>query len=102
MFNQANYNYERMQGTGFCHAMVPVINKLYPDNQGKRAELMQNHMQFFNTEPQWGACIIGLTAALEEKRAQGSEEITGIPSHPLNPVLWDRWQASEIPLTEAW
>ena len=20
----------------------------------------------------------------------------------LNPVLWDRWQASEIPLTEAW
>ena len=77
MFNQANYNYERMQGTGFCHAMVPVINKLYPDNQGKRAELMQNHMQFFNTEPQWGACIIGLTAALEEKRAQGSEEITG-------------------------
>lgn len=54
MFNQANYNYERMQGTGFCHAMVPVINKLYPDNQGKRAELMQNHMQFFNTEPQWG------------------------------------------------
>ena len=77
MFNQANYNYERMQGTGFCHAMVPVINKLYPDNAGKRAELMQNHMQFFNTEPQWGACIIGLTAALEEKRAQGSEEITG-------------------------
>ena len=37
---------------------------------------MQTHMQFFNTEPQWGACIIGLTAAMEEKRAQGSEEIT--------------------------
>lgn len=76
MFNQANYNYERMQGTGFCHAMLPIINKLYPNNKEKREELMQTHMQFFNTEPQWGACIIGLTAALEEKRAQGSEEIT--------------------------
>ena len=75
-FNQANYNYERMQGTGFCYAMTPVIQKLYPNDKEKRAELMKNHMQFFNTEPQWGACIIGLTAALEEKRAQGSEEIT--------------------------
>ena len=76
MFNQANYNYERMQGTGFCHAMVPVIEKLYPDDAEKRGELMTTHMQFFNTEPQWGACIIGLSAAMEEKRKQGSAEIT--------------------------
>lgn len=75
-FNQACYNYERMQGAGFCFSMTPIIEKLYPNNPEKRAELMQTHMQFFNTEPQWGACIIGLTAAMEEKRAQGSEEIT--------------------------
>lgn len=76
MFNQANYNYERMQGTGFCHSMVPIIDKLYPDNPEKRAERMKLQMQFFNTEPQWGACIIGLTAAFEEKKAQGIEEIS--------------------------
>ncbi len=76
MFNQSNYNYERMQGTGFCRSMLPIINKLYPDSPEKRAERMKLQMQFFNTEPQWGACIIGLTAAFEEKKAQGAEEIT--------------------------
>lgn len=75
-FNQANYNYERMQGVGFCYAMTPIIKKLYPNNPEKRAELMKTHMEFFNTEPQWGACIIGLTAAMEEQRAQGNEEVT--------------------------
>ena len=76
MFNQANYNYERMQGTGFCHAMIPIIEKLYPNNPEKRSELMTTHMQFFNTEPQWGACIIGLAAAMEEKRAESPGEIS--------------------------
>ena len=75
-FNQANYNYERMQGVDFCYAMTPIIKKLYPNNPEKRAELMKTHMEFFNTEPQWGACIIGLTAAMEEQRAQGNEEVT--------------------------
>ena len=75
-FNQSNYNYERMQGTGFCRSMLPVINKLYPNDPEKRAERMKLQMQFFNTEPQWGACIIGLTAALEEKKAQGEEDIS--------------------------
>ncbi len=76
MFNQSNYNYERMQGTGFCRAMLPVINKLYPKDPEKRAERMKLQMQFFNTEPQWGACIVGLTAAFEEKKAQGAEDIS--------------------------
>ncbi len=48
-------------------------------------------MNFFNTEPQWGACIIGLTAALEEKKAQGGEEIsddmiTSIKSSLMGPL----------------
>ncbi|MEG0177480.1 PTS system mannose/fructose/sorbose family transporter subunit IID [Anaerorhabdus sp.] len=76
MFNQANYNYERMQGTGFCHSMLPIIEKLYPNDKAKRAERMKLQMNFFNTEPQWGACIVGLSAALEEKKAQGAEEIS--------------------------
>lgn len=31
-FSHANYNYERLAGTGFCHAMAPIIEKLYKDN----------------------------------------------------------------------
>lgn len=91
MFNQANYNYERMQGTGFCHALIPVIDKLYPDDAEKRSELMTTHMQFFNTEPQWGACIIGLSVALEEKRKQApgeisEETITSLKSGLMGPL----------------
>ena len=56
--------------------MLPIINKLYPNDPEKRAERMKLHMNFFNTEPQWGACIIGLTAALEEKKAQSNDEIS--------------------------
>lgn len=32
-FSHANYNYERLAGTGFCHAMAPIIEKLYKDNR---------------------------------------------------------------------
>lgn len=91
MFNQSNYNYERMQGTGFAHAMLPVIQKLYPNEQDMQKQRMQLHMAFFNTEPQWGACIIGISAAFEEKIAQGNKEIeddliTSIKSGLMGPV----------------
>lgn len=76
MFSHSCYNYERMQGQGVLQAMVPIVNKLYPNDREKRAETLLNEMKFFNTEPNVGACIIGLAVSLEEKKAQGAEEIT--------------------------
>jgi PTS system mannose-specific IID component len=71
--NQACYNYERMQGVGFLHAMVPVINRLYKDNPEEKKAAMMRHTAFFNSEPCFGSPIVGLTVAMEEKRAEGAD-----------------------------
>jgi len=72
-FNQGCYNYERMQGVGFCHAMVPIISKLYKDKSKEKSEALQRHLGFFNTEPNFGSPIVGLTVAMEEERANGAD-----------------------------
>ena len=70
-FSHANYNYERMQGTAVAMALAPIIKKLYPDPDEKAAGL-KRHLTFFNTDPNFGAVILGGTIAMEEQRANGA------------------------------
>jgi len=70
-FSHANYNYERLQGTAFAQAMVPIIKKLYKDPEEVKAAL-KRHLVFFNTEPNVGGIIHGATIAMEEQRANGA------------------------------
>ncbi|MGN1399452.1 MAG: PTS system mannose/fructose/sorbose family transporter subunit IID [Erysipelotrichaceae bacterium] len=75
VFAHSCYNYERLQGTGFCYAMEPVISELYKDDpEGKKQALMR-HTAFFNTEVRIGSAIVGLTAAMEERIASGEKEL---------------------------
>ena len=68
------YNYERLQGLGNTNAFMPIIRALYPKE--RQAEELKKYLIFFNTEPSWmGTVVHGITAAMEEKRANG-EEIT--------------------------
>jgi PTS system mannose-specific IID component len=69
-FSHANYNWERYQGTGFAHAMTPIIKKLYQDPADIKAAL-KRHLVFFNTEPDTGGVIHGMVIAMEEQRALG-------------------------------
>jgi mannose/fructose/N-acetylgalactosamine-specific phosphotransferase system component IID/mannose/fructose/N-acetylgalactosamine-specific phosphotransferase system component IIC len=71
-FAHANYNYERLQGTGFAHAMTPVIRRLYKTEDEIRAAL-KRHLVFFNTEPNLGNIVHGTVIAMEEQRANGAE-----------------------------
>ena len=73
-FSHANYNWERYQGTGFAHAMAPIISKLYKDPDSVKAAL-KRHLVFFNTEPDTGGVIHGMVIALEEQRAMGNADI---------------------------
>ncbi|GEA29589.1 PTS system mannose/fructose/sorbose family transporter subunit IID [Clostridium diolis] len=70
-FAQSNYNYERLQATAFAHSMLPVIKKLYKNNEDKKAAV-QRHLAFFNTEPICGSVIHGITIAMEEEKASGN------------------------------
>ena len=88
--NQACYNYERMMGIGFLHAMTPALRKLYKDNKDLRIEAMQRHTSFFNCEPCLGSSIVGLVMAMEEQKALGAEldndAITSIKTGLMGPL----------------
>ena len=70
---QACYNYEKMQGLGFLHAMCPALGKLYAKDLEGRKAAMERHMDFFNTETVFGSAIVGLSLAMEEEVANGAD-----------------------------
>ena len=47
-FLHASYNYERLQGLGFAHAMKPVIDHLYPTVAGRAAALKRLRLWLSN------------------------------------------------------
>lgn len=72
---QGAYNYERMQGIGFAHCMVPILKKLYKNDKKAMSEALSRHMGFFNVSPQFAAVIPGLVAAMEEQKCLGIQGI---------------------------
>ena len=88
-FSHANYNYERLQGTAFAHAMTPIIRKLYKDPEEVKAAL-KRHLVFFNTEPNVGGVIHGAVIAMEEQRANGApiddDDINSVKSGLMGPM----------------
>lgn len=69
---QGSWNFERMQALGFAFSMVPVIKRLYPDqNSPERKAAIKRHLEFFNTQPFVAAPVLGVTIAMEEERANG-------------------------------
>ena len=69
--HQGSWNFERMQALGYCFAMIPVIKRLYTGDERKLA--LKRHLEFFNTQPFVTAPILGVTAAMEEQRANGAD-----------------------------
>lgn len=83
------YNYERLQGLGNTNAFVPIVRALYPKE--RQAEELKKYLIFFNTEPSWmGTIIHGITAAMEEKRANGedisADDIISLRSALMGPM----------------
>lgn len=69
-FIGACLNYERYLGLGFSYAMLPVLKKLYKNEDLKEAAL--RHTEFYNTHPWMHNIILGVTTALEEQRSLGA------------------------------
>jgi mannose PTS system EIID component len=70
-FLLGSFNFERMQSIGFCVTMIPAIKRLYKTKAGQSAAL-KRHLEFFNTHPYMAAPIMGVTAAMEQERANGA------------------------------
>lgn len=84
------FSQEHMQTFGYLCAMLPLIEELY-DDEDQKAEAMNTYTAFFNTEPQLGSVVVGITAGLEEARANGEEgvddeTINGLRAGLMGPV----------------
>ena len=68
-WHQCGQNYERMQGLAFGHVLAKPLQKLYPDLTAY-SEAIVRHVQYYNSNPNLGALVPGITLALEEGRAK--------------------------------
>ena len=67
--NLSTQNMEIMQAPAVARSLWTVKDKLYPNNAEMQQDLMSRNMEFFNTEPIWGGCVIGIALAIEEQKA---------------------------------
>ena len=70
------FSQEHMQTFGYLCPMLPIIEDLY-DTKEEQKEALETYTAFFNTEPQLGTVVVGITAGLEEARANGDDNIDG-------------------------
>lgn len=87
--NLTCFSQEHMQTFGYMLSMLPILEDLYDTNE-EQTEKMQTYSAFFNTEPQVGAVVVGITAGMEEARANGedvdAETINGIRAGLMGPL----------------
>lgn len=80
--NLTCFSHEHMQTFGYMWAMLPIVKELYSD-KAEQVEKIRTYSPFFNTEPQIGSIVVGITAGLEEARANGAE---GIDDEMINGI----------------
>lgn len=88
--NLTCFSQEHMQTFGYLVSMLPIVEELY-DTPEEKARSMNTYRTFFNTEPQLGTVIVGITAGLEEARANDTgdvddETINGLRAGLMGPV----------------
>lgn len=83
------FSQEHMQTFGYLTSMLPIVEELYTDKEEQK-KAMQTYTAFFNTEPQLGTLVVGITAGLEEARANGDgvddETINGMRAGLMGPI----------------
>lgn len=63
------FNYSKQEGPGFAFSMIPIIEKVYTDDEDKK-QAYARHTELFLTEARLSHFVIGLTGAMEERYAQ--------------------------------
>lgn len=70
---QALWNYKKMQNVGWAWAVVPFLEKMYPDPE-KRREALKAHLEYFNTNPYMAGVVLGTTLRMEEELLKRGED----------------------------
>ena len=77
LFLQASFNYERMQACGFLVSQLPLLKKIYKDDDAGLSAAMEDNLEFINTHPNLVAFLMGLLISMEEAHEK-RETIQGI------------------------
>lgn len=87
--NLTCFSQEHMQTFGYLVSMLPVVEDLY-ESKEEQTKALKTYSAFFNTEPQIGSMIVGVSVGLEEARANGEaiddETINGIRAGLMGPL----------------
>lgn len=78
-FLQSSFNYQVMQGTGFCYSMLPALQKIHGEDKEALSKSMKSHSGFINTHPTTIGFLQGLMLSMEE----AGEDINTIESVKL-------------------
>ena len=62
------YTYDKQQGIAYLRAMIPALEKLYPDHDDL-VEAMKRHNTMFNTTCAFVPFCLGISCAMEEEYA---------------------------------
>lgn len=72
--NEIPHSFDRYIAPSLLWGLMPILRKLYKKQEDLK-EAYERHMQFFNTQAIWGGgTILGITASLEEARANALYE----------------------------
>ena len=63
-------SFARLQSLSFCAAFIPILKKLYGNDQEEFSAALTRHLMFFNTEGIWGSVVHGIVIAMEEQHFQ--------------------------------
>lgn len=84
---QWGWNYETMQGLGYCYVMMPILRRLYKNDPDKMKKALKTELGYFNTAPQMSNLIIGTDAALQEELGieEAEDAIIGMKTGLMGP-----------------
>lgn len=72
--NEIPHSFERYLAPSLLYAMMPILKKLYKDDDALKAAY-KRQLLFFNTQLSWGGGVItGLMSSMEQQRAQEEYE----------------------------
>ena len=85
---QADWNYERMQHTGYLWVMLPVLRRIYGDDSDALHDAALMHCRgFFNTSSNLNTLVMGIDLAIEEREGAASiETVSSIKTSLMGPL----------------
>lgn len=84
---QWGWNYEKMQGLGYCYVIMPILRRLYKNDPEKMKKALKTELSYFNTSQPMSNLIIGTDAALQEELGidEAEDAIMGMKTGLMGP-----------------